>query len=299
MKTTTVNPYRSRDGGSVELRQRQDPVIHGPRDASPGGTISKAQVVDYESEGYLFLPAFFQGKELEDLLAERDRLLNESSLRGQPEVIVEPGSDAIRSIFAVHTLSPVFGALAAHPRLLDITQHLLGSKVYIHQSRINDKPGFVGKEFYWHSDFETWHTEDGMPRMRALSCSIALTENNEHNGPLMVMPGSHLTYVSCPGETPEDNFKQSLRRQEVGVPDHASLTQLAGIGGIVAPKGPAGSVLLFDCNLMHGSSSNISPWPRSNIFMVYNSVQNALRDPYCGQRPRPGYIAHREVVALG
>lgn len=63
------------------------------------------------------------------------------------------------------------------PRLLDIAQFLLDDEVYIHQSRLNYKPGFRGKEFYWHSDFETWHVEDGMPRLRALSISITLTEN--------------------------------------------------------------------------------------------------------------------------
>ncbi len=43
-------------------------------------------------------------------------------------------------------------------------------------------PGFTGSGFYWHSDFETWHAEDGMPSMRAVSCSIALTENFAYNG---------------------------------------------------------------------------------------------------------------------
>jgi hypothetical protein len=42
-------------------------------------------------------------------------------------------------------------------------RQLLGSDVYVHQSRVNFKPGFNGQDFYWHSDFETWHAEDGMP----------------------------------------------------------------------------------------------------------------------------------------
>lgn len=292
------DPYQTRLGGEVELRPRRDPVLHGERGPSPGGTISAKEVEHYEKQGYLFLPGFFTGRELEALCAERERLLNDPSLRGTDEVITEPGSQAIRSIFAVHRLSEVMMRLAAHSCLLDIVRHLLGSQVYIHQSRINYKPGFTGKEFYWHSDFETWHAEDGMPRMRALSCSIALTENNEHNGPLMVIPGSHNTYVACGGETPEENFKSSLQRQEVGVPDHESLTRLVAEGGIEAPKGPAGSVLLFECNLMHGSNSNISPWPRSNVFIVYNSVENALQEPFCGRKPRPEHIATRQVRGL-
>ncbi len=91
--------------------------------------------------------------------------------------------------------------------------------MYIHQSRINYKSGFRGREFYWHSDFETWHVEDGLPAMRTLSCSVSLTPNTEHNGPLMVIPGSHRKYVACIGETPENHNLKSLRMQEYGVPD--------------------------------------------------------------------------------
>lgn len=295
---TLSEPYQTRSSGEFELRPRRDPVLHGGRGPSPGGTLSAGDVELYEKQGYLFFPSFFQGRELEALCVERERLLTDPSLRGKEEVIVEPDSQAIRSIFAVHKRSEVMMRLAAHARLLDIARHLLGSQVYIHQSRINYKPGFAGKEFYWHSDFETWHAEDGMPRMRALSCSVALTDNNEHNGPLMVVPGSHHTYVACGGETPEDNFKSSLRRQEVGVPDRRSLTRLVAQGGIEAPKGPAGSVIIFECNLMHGSNSNISPWPRSNIFLVYNSIENTLQAPFCGCKPRPDYIATRQVTGL-
>jgi ectoine hydroxylase len=169
----------------------------------------------------------------------------------------------------------------------------LGSDVYVHQSRVNYKPGFEGKEFFWHSDFETWHVEDGMPRMRAISCSFSLTENNPYNGPVMVVPGSHLEYLACPGRTPEGHHRQSLVQQEYGVPTHAQLTALIESNGIASALGKAGSLLLFDCNLMHGSSSNISPYPRNNVFIVFNSVYNRLRAPFCGLAPRPEHIASR------
>ncbi|MBW7460255.1 ectoine hydroxylase, partial [Paenibacillus sepulcri] len=208
-------------------------------------------------------------------------------------VIREPGGTEVRSIFAVHEHNERFKELSANKRLTAIINELLGSQTYIHQSRINFKPGFTGKEFYWHSDFETWHVEDGMPSMRALSCSIALEDNFHFNGPLMVVPGSHKKFVSCVGQTPDDHFKQSLRRQEYGVPDDGSLARLVGEGGIETIVGGIGSIVLFDCNIMHGSNSNITPLPRSNVFMVYNSVENALEKPYSGQAPRPNYIAAR------
>jgi ectoine hydroxylase len=110
----------------------------------------------------------------------------------------------------------------------------------------------------------------------------------------MLIPGSHKTYVSCVGETPKDHYRQSLKKQEYGVPDKESLQRLADRGGIVAPTGAAGSAVFFDCNLMHGSNSNISPYPRSNVFFVYNSMENTLGEPFHGLKPRPEHIAARE-----
>ena len=109
----------------------------------------------------------------------------------------------------------------------------------------------------------------------------------------MVVPGSHKTFVSCVGQTPDNHYKDSLRKQEYGVPDKESLTKLVNDGGIETPVGGAGSVLLFDCNIMHGSNSNITPYPRSNIFMVFNSTENKIGAPYSGQQPRPDFIASR------
>jgi ectoine hydroxylase len=78
------------------------------------------------------------------------------------------------------------------------------------------------------------------------------------------------------------------------VPDPVSLQLLVEQGGIRSMTGKAGSVVFFDCNTMHGSNSNISPWPRANVFMVYNSVENALGSPKYGLDPRPEHIATRE-----
>src|SRR5699024_8208232 len=139
--------------------------------------------------------------------------------------------------------------------------------------------------------------EDGMPRMRAVSLSIALSDNYTFNGPLMLIPGSQNYYVSCVGATPEDNYKESLKKQKFGVPDEDSLRWLTEQGGgISVPTGKAGSIPLFESNTMHGSTSNMTPYPRNNLFMVYNSVENALTEPFSGSKPRHEYIAVREGI---
>ncbi|WP_284644400.1 ectoine hydroxylase [Paenibacillus silviterrae] len=283
--------YPSRVREYPEWIERKDPVVYSAW--SPDAPISRIQSEFYEQNGYLFLDSFFAEVEIAEFKNELKRLWKEGRRSEAKEVIREPGSEEVRSIFAVHQHNELFRQLAEHPRVKGIVDYLLGGPTYVHQSRINFKPGFTGKEFYWHSDFETWHVEDGMPRMRALSCSIALEDNYDYNGPLMVVPGSHRTFISCVGQTPDQHYKESLRRQEYGVPDQDSLTKLVREHGIHTPVGKAGSIVLFDCNIMHGSNSNISPMPRSNVFLVYNSEANRLVAPYSGQAPRPGYIAER------
>lgn len=289
--TTVTDMYASRTDRMSAIIARQDPVIYN------GGTYAAAlntqQVSSYERNGFLLIEDLFNPQEVEKLLAEVERMRNDPAIVGLDEAITEPGSEAVRSIFRVHQLSSMVSDLARDPRVINVARQILGSEVYIHQSRANMKPGFKGKEFYWHSDFETWHVEDGMPRMRALSCSILLTDNNACNGPLMLVPGSHQQFISCQGVTPDDHYKKSLKKQEYGVPDSLSLQLLVEQGGIEPMIAKAGSVVFFDCNTMHGSAGNISPWPRANVFMVYNSVENVLGDPKYGLKPRPEHIATR------
>ena len=285
--------YQSRGDNESAIILRQDPVIYPGPYADSEGALSEHQLRSYRKNGFIQLRGLLAEGEANALLHETDRLVAASGRDRRAEAVCEPGSNDVRSVFRVHGLSAMFDRLMRDGRLLDVARQILGSDVYVHQSRINLKFGFSGKEFYWHSDFETWHVEDGMPRMRAVSCVVLLRENNEFNGPLMLIPGSHMHYISCVGRTPENHYRRSLRKQEYGVPDPTSLAFLVERGGLQSAKGPAGSVIFFDCNTMHGSNSNISPFPRANLFCVYNSVHNALDAPRHGLKPRPEYIAAR------
>jgi ectoine hydroxylase len=283
--------YPSRCAPGPQMLERVDPVVHAAEPAA--APVDPALVERYDREGFLMLDGLFEPGEVEVMREELERLRAEADAAQGDEMIREPGSEVLRSIFRVHRVSPVFARLASDARLVRLAEHILGDRVYVHQSRLNYKPGFFGKEFYWHSDFETWHVEDGMPRMRALSVSISLLENTPWNGPLMLVPGSQRRYVACVGETPEDHFRQSLRKQEYGVPDPASLARLVDEGGITTATGPAGSTVFFDCNTMHGSNGNITPAPRSNVFIVYNAVSNRVGAPYGPREPRPDFLAER------
>nr|WP_250847579.1 ectoine hydroxylase [Streptomyces hygroscopicus] len=276
--------------GSREVATpRQDPVVHGPLtpDLEP-----------YERDGFLTVGQLLTGDEVAEYRAELDRLVRDPALRADERRVVEPRSREVRSVFEVHKLSEIFSNLVRDERVVGPARRILGSDVYVHQSRINVKPGFGASGFYWHSDFETWHAEDGLPRMRAVSVSIALTENHDTNGGLMIMPGSHKTFIACAGRTPKDNYKKSLRAQDAGTPSDRALTRLADEHGIRLFTGPAGSATWFDCNCMHGSSDNITPYPRSNVFIVFNSVLNTAVEPFAAPVRRPEFIGARDFTPV-
>lgn len=69
--------------------------------------------------------------------------------------------------------------------------------------------------------------------------------------------------------------------------------------GIDTMTGPAGSATVFDSNCMHGSNGNITPFARSNLFIVFNSVENTLTDPFSAPAPRPDYLGSRDFTPCG
>ena len=294
MTIVQADLYPSRQHTSPSWQERMDPVVY--RDDLQNAPLTPEQLSRFERDGFLVLPEVFTKAEVAVFKRELERLSNDPEVLASPAAIREPNSGALRSLFAIHRSNPLLARVARDKRTAGLVRFLLDGDIYVHQSRLNLKPGLEGKEFYWHSDFETWHTEDGLPRMRTISCSVLLTDNHPWNGPLMLIPSSHKHYIGCAGETPENHYEASLRRQEFGLPDDESLTRLVDRGGIAQATGRAGSVILFDCNTLHGSNSNISPSPRSNLFFVYNHVDNRPTTPFDGRPPRPDFVAERGPV---
>ncbi|MFE4216406.1 ectoine hydroxylase [Streptomyces sp. NPDC056844] len=295
--TTDVRADLYPSRGAAEMTTpRQDPVIW----SAPGapGPVTAKDLQGFEENGFLTVDQLITPDEVDVYRAELDRLVADPQVRADERSIIEPQSQSVRSVFEVHKLSQVFANLVRDERVVGRARQILGSDVYVHQSRINVKPGFGASGFYWHSDFETWHAEDGLPNMRTVSVSIALTENFDTNGGLMIMPGSHKSFLGCAGETPKDNYKKSLQMQDAGTPSDEALTKMADRHGIKLFTGAAGSATWFDCNCMHGSGDNITPYARSNVFIVFNSVDNTAQEPFAAPIRRPDFIGARDFTPV-
>jgi ectoine hydroxylase len=244
----------------------------------------------YNQYGYGLLKGYFSKREIEECQ------LSCHSAKGL--VTNEPGQQVIRSVTGVHLNEP-FKSLATHDSLVSLIRRMLGSEIYIHQSRINYKEAISGSGWAWHSDFETWHAQDGMPTMRCLTAMIPLTENTNCNGSLMVIPKSHELFYACKKEeevSAEDNFAY----QKEGVPDRAAILKFFehSNDSIDMITCSPGDLFLFDCNTIHVSTQNLSSKPRTNLFFVYNSIENKLVDPFTASKPRPEEMGTRETLEV-
>ncbi len=250
--------------------------------------LTPQQLEAFDRDGYLFFPSLFSAAEIRTLTDEVPRLY---AMR-RPENVREKGSDAVRTNFAAHLYSAPFARLARHPRMIKPVEQLFGEKLYMHQFKINGKAAFDGDVWQWHQDFGTWVNDDLMPEPRAMNVAIFLDEVSEFNGPLMFIPGSHKLGVIAAGH---DVTTTSYPLWTIDHTTIGSLIERAGgrDGGLVAPKGPVGSMIMFHSCLVHASSSNLSPWDRVSVYLSVCAVSNHIR-----RFKRPEWIAHRDFTPI-
>src|SRR5215213_1052473 len=260
--------------------------------------LSSEQMARFDRDGYLFFPSLFSGEEIKVLTDEVPSLYAQR----RPENVREKTGDVVRTNFAAHLYSYPFAKLARHPRMVEPVQELLGERTYMHQFKINGKQAFDGDVWQWHQDYGTWKNDDLMPAERAMNVAIFLDDVNDYNGPLMFIPGSHkrgvvdarhdLTTTSYPLWTIDNALIAQLVERAGGRGGFDAAGRYLP-GGIVSPKGPAGSMIVFHGCLVHASGSNLSPWNRVSVYLSLCAVSNHIR-----RFKRPEYIAHRDFAPI-
>ena len=245
--------------------------------------LTARQLEDFDRDGYLFFPGLFKPQEIQVLIDAVPALYAER----RPENVREKGSDAVRTNFAAHMYSYHFAKLARHPRMIEPVRQIIGDELYMHQFKINGKMSFDGDVWQWHQDYGTWKNDDLMPEAKAMNVAIFLDEVNEFNGPLMFIPGSHkLGVIDAAHDTATTSYP-------LWTIDHDTIAKLVARGGIVSPKGAAGSMIMFHSCLVHASTSNLSPWNRVSVYLSLCAVSNHIR-----RFKRPAYIAHRDFTPI-
>lgn len=245
--------------------------------------LTDEQLAQFEREGYLFLPGMFSDREVAVLNREAHAVF----AMDREEVVREKDGKTARTAFAAQNYNEAFGRLGRHPRLLGPVQQILEGQVYMHQFKVNAKAAFNGDVWQWHQDYGVWSRDDLMPEPRAMNIAVFLEDVTEFNGALMFIPRSHKAGVI------EAGHDVQTTSYPLWTIDDATIARLVDEGGIVAPKGQAGSVIMFHGNLVHGSPSNMSPFDRTIVYLSLCHVDNHIR-----RFKRPEWIAHRDFTPL-
>src|ERR1700704_922001 len=220
--------------------------------------LTPQQLEQFDREGYLFFPKLFTPEEIKVLNNEVPALYAQR----RPENVREKTGDVVRTNFAAHLYSYPFAKLARHPRMVEPIRQLFSEALYMHQFKINGKAAFDGDVWQWHQDYGTWLNDDRMPAERAMNVAIFLGSHRRG-----VVDARHdLTTTSYPLWTIDNELIGQLVERAGGKR-----------GGIVAPKGPAGSMILFHGCLVHASGSNLSPWHRVSVYLSLCAVSNHIR----------------------
>lgn len=86
--------------------------------------LTPAQLEQFRTEGWLFLPELFNAEEVDVLRREAVSIYDEQ----RPEVWREK-SGAPRTAFAAHLYNEAFRLLGAHPRMIEPVEQIFGEKV--------------------------------------------------------------------------------------------------------------------------------------------------------------------------
>jgi ectoine hydroxylase len=264
------------------------------------GPLDAELIEQYHREGFLLLPP---GYLPDDVLSAVESTLPSALAEDSPARILERDGSTVRSVYGLHQSQPAIAELTRLPALLGAARQILGGEVYVHQSKINIKAPFGGDQWEWHQDYVYWLQNDGIQRPDLLNVAVFLDEVTEFNGPLTFIPASHaegllagtdldgmpLGYEDAPA------WVATLTANEKFQVSNATVEDLASRLGLVSPKGPAGSVLFFNPNILHSSAANISPFRRAMLMFVYNRLDNT------GQgigNPRPAFLAEPDPRPL-
>lgn len=242
--------------------------------------LTDSQRASYFADGYLLLESFLEGAVVERLrtvtaeMVERSRALTVSDSAFDLEPDHTAAAPRLRRLSSPVVHHPAYWDFASGI-LADIAADLVGPDVKFHHSKLNFKWAKGGAEVKWHQDIPGWPHTNYSP----LTIGTYLHDTGLDQGPLAVLPGSH--------EGPIYDEYDADGRWVAAISEQ----DLAGIdlGRTRYLTGPAGSLTIHNCRLMHSSKPNLSGLGRPLLLNVYSSADaftytaNPLPTPYAGQ----------------
>ena len=229
--------------------------------AIPPKVLTQKQREFYFEYGYLLLEGMISDTWIASLRAATTEVINESRKISKSDETwdLEPGHSKedprLRRLSSPNDHNPAYWEYASQSVVPDIVSDLVGPNVKFHHSKINFKWADGGEEVKWHQDIGFWpHTNYG-------PCTVGtyIYDCGMEQGPVGMIPGSHngelFDQYNDDGE-----WIGCLRQNDAENLDTSKAVYL---------DGPAGSLTIHNCRMIHGSKPNNSDVVRPLLLNIY------------------------------
>jgi len=238
--------------------------------------LSAQEIAQFQTQGYLVIEDAVSPAALAALRHDLDAWVDESRAQagnwgttadGRARFDCEIGHSAddprLRRVNNPAEISAAYEHALLDSSMVDAVAGLIGPDVKVHHSKINLKRPGTATRVGYHQDFSfTPHTNDSL-----VTALVALDKVDLENGPLRVVPGSHL------------QGQVSLWQDGTftGQVDEAAAKYYEANSVPLEQK--PGSVCLMHTKLMHGSDPNRSKAPRGLFICVYAAADAFALSP--------------------
>ena len=223
--------------------------------------LSQAQREFFFENGYLLVERAIGDARLARLrgaFAALERRGEDSDCPAEFEFETLPdGSRRLRQVLCAADYHPEIWSFVSSAPMTDLAADVVGPNVQFRESGVSFKsPG--GRGFGWHQDIVFFPSSNRSPIM-----TLTFIEDvDEDMGPTRVIPGSHL------GEVYDHYDADGNWRGLIG--EHVK--SRVPVADSVEIAGPAGSVLLTSCAIVHAAGRNRSARDRPMVLAGYASA---------------------------
>tara|TARA_B100001123_G_C15299082_1_gene1020359 strand:+ start:1417 stop:2424 length:1008 start_codon:yes stop_codon:yes gene_type:complete len=290
-----MGPYFSacprHDGSGNDLEDEMTPeqiLSHPPL------ALTREQREFYFDNGYLLVERIVPQEWIDRLTQVTNEMVEQSRSLTKSDAVfdLEPGHTVdeprLRRLTSPVEQHPTYWEFASKSVVVDLAADLVGPDVKFHHSKLNFKWQSGGEEVKWHQDITYWPHTNYSP----LTIGVYLHDVGDDQGPLGAIPVSHKgplynqynddnQWVGCLGE-------EDARGIDASTTDYLT--------------GPAGSITIHNCRLVHGSRQNMSDKGRPLLLNIYSSADaftytaNPLPSKYEGAivKGKPALWAHHD-----
>jgi len=239
--------------------------------------LTPSQRADYGRDGFIAIRGLVATAWLERLVAvteefvEKSRALTESN----PLFDLEPDHTAesprLRRLVSPADLHETFWEFVSQSVIVDVVEDLIGPDIKYHHGKLNFKAPRGGEEVKWHQDIQFWpHTNYG-----PLTVGVFLDDVEPNMGNVGFVPGSH----------EGDLFDQYSGDAWVGCIAASDLARV-DVAQAAYPTGPAGTITVHNCRVVHGSAPNRSNRQRRLLLQTYAPADAFAYTDIVKQSPR-------------